>query len=181
MRFILFGLYFFMEIWKKVDCIGDYEVSNYGNFRNSNTKFILKGNKLKNGYIQVDSWYKQSRKHHLLHRLIALSFIDNPFNKPCVNHINGIKDDNRLENLEWVTQSENIIHSFKMGLNYNSEKQRAKASLNGRANGLKSSAKPILDIQNNISYVSKNEMIKLLRTSTTTINNKIKKGIYKLI
>lgn len=181
MRFILFGLYFFMEIWKKVDCIGDYEISNYGNFRNSNTKFIIKGNKLKNGYVQVNSWYKQTRKHHLLHRLIAISFINNPFNKPCVNHINGIKDDNRLENLEWVTQSENIIHSFKMGLSYNSEKQRAKASLNGRANGLKYCAKPVLDIVNNKTYISMSNMQSKLNLSYSTIILRIKKGIYKLI
>jgi hypothetical protein len=170
-----------MEIWKKVESIGDYEISNFGKFRNAKTKFILKGNKLKNGYIQVDSWYKQSRKHHLLHRLIALSFIENPLNKPCVNHINGIKDDNRIENLEWVTQSENIIHSYKTGLSRNSEKQRAKASLNGRINGIKSCAKPILDIFNNVYYISLKDMETKLNINYSTIKIRIKKGIYKLI
>lgn len=53
---------------------------------------------------------------YLVHVLVALHFIPNPFNKPQVNHINGNKNDNNFENLEWVTQSENMIHAIKLGL-----------------------------------------------------------------
>lgn len=52
-----------------------------------------------------------------VHRLVALKYIPNPFNKPIVNHINSIRNDNRIENLEWVTHRENIKHEFNLGKN----------------------------------------------------------------
>ena len=67
--------------------------------------------RLKKGYVVI----KILQKNYSLHRLIAINFIPNPLNLPIVNHKNGIRNDNRVENLEWVTQKENVIDGFKRG------------------------------------------------------------------
>lgn len=68
------------------------------------------------GYYIVDLCKNGKVKKHLIHRLIASSFLENNDNKKQVNHINGIKTDNSLSNLEWCTASENQKHSIKTGL-----------------------------------------------------------------
>lgn len=77
---------------------------------------ILKPRYDKNGYLRVGLNSEGRQKMHPVHRLVGLTFIPNPENKPQINHINGVKDDNRVENLEWCTASENSIHAFKLGL-----------------------------------------------------------------
>lgn len=68
------------------------------------------------GYLRVTLYDNNVRKTFLVHRLIALAFLPNPENKKSLNHINGNGLDNRLENLEWCTQKENVIHAYKTGL-----------------------------------------------------------------
>ncbi len=75
------------------------------------------------GYITVRLTQDGNTTTYFLHRLIAETFIPNTENKPFVNHINGIKTDNRIENLEWVTHSENVQHAFDIGLNNASSKK----------------------------------------------------------
>ena len=87
-----------------------------GRLYNHKTKKFKKWTKDTNGYMKTQIWFSGKPKNVHQHRLLAESFIPNPKCKSQVNHINGIKSDNRIENLEWVTQSENAKHSFANGL-----------------------------------------------------------------
>ena len=78
--------------------------------------FLLRSHMSKYGYIAVHLCNNGKETSCLVHRLVALAFIPNPENKPQVNHINGRKSDNRLENLEWVTRCENAAHAVRTGL-----------------------------------------------------------------
>jgi NUMOD4 motif/HNH endonuclease len=105
------------EIWKEIKDYEDtYKISNLGRVRNVNTGSILLACIHKGGYFRHLLSRNRTIKALYTHRLIAVAFIPNPENKPHINHINGIKTDNRIENLEWCTPSENHIHAFKTGL-----------------------------------------------------------------
>ena len=105
------------EIFKDIEGYeGLYKVSNIGNII-SNYKIRLLC-KRENGYLQISLSKKGKVKNFLVHRLVAIAFCENNKNKKEVNHINGIKSDNKFENLEWVTSSENTIHAYKTGLQH---------------------------------------------------------------
>ncbi len=115
------------EIWKDViGYEGYYQVSSIGRVRsldrqlkNNHTTYDLKGVILKNritdrGYHTVQLSRKCRSKQKFVHRIIAESFFTKPINATETNHKNGIRSDNRLENLEWVTHAENMQHSIKV-------------------------------------------------------------------
>ena|SRR3990167_174616 len=100
------------EIWKNIrGPKRKYQVSNLGNVRNDKGK-LLKFSYYSNGYLKIRNKNFDIRAH----QAVACAFISNPLNKAQINHINGIKTDNRVENLEWCTASENQKHAYKIGL-----------------------------------------------------------------
>ena len=121
------------EVWKNIKGYeGLYQISNLGRVKslkrivtrtNQHRKYfvekeerILKPAIQKKGYLRVYLTKDGKDKAFQVHRLVAIAYIDNPENKETVNHINGIKTDNRVENLEWCTNVENLKHSYRIGL-----------------------------------------------------------------
>ena len=96
-----------MEEFKTIEGFDNYEVSNFGNVRNIKTKRILKISISSSKYYIVGLCNNGKRTNKTLHRLIADAFIENPENKPCVDHINNDKLNNNIENLRWATYQEN--------------------------------------------------------------------------
>ena len=103
------------EIFKPIDLNPKYSVSNFGRVRNNKTNKILSPRNLQ-GYQRVAFYVDGKPTDFRIHRLVAKAFIPNPENKPQVNHINGNKSDNHVNNLEWCTNGENVRHALRTGL-----------------------------------------------------------------
>ena len=99
------------EIWKDIPGSGNlYQISNAGNVRRNGK--LIRPCLLKNGYLAFNISHNSAETTTYVHRCVAQAFVPNPDNKQQVNHINGDKTDNVASNLEWVTKSQNAIHSL---------------------------------------------------------------------
>ena len=148
-----------MEIWKDVPGYENfYQVSSIGRIkslprRGRKQSRILKPTYDRKGYLGVDLFKDKERKRCRVHRLVALSFIPNPENKPEVNHIDGIKTNNVIENLEWNTTSENLNHRDENDLVNNKGEDNYRAILN---------EKQVLEIKHTLSKESGYGLLKRL-------------------
>lgn len=151
-----------MELWSKIN--EAYSVSNMGRFWSANIG-VMKTPIMNTGYPHVNIRENGKTYRHMVHVTVAIHFIPNPLNKPCVNHINGNRADCRFENLEWVTYSENQLHAFKFlgkkgSANINRRKTviaiRDGLSIVVEANGIREMARrlsiPYQGIQDCIKY-----------------------------
>lgn len=106
------------EIWKDIKGYeGLYQISNLGRVKSyKRNNIILKPGKTKRGYMVVSLCSKKSIKKVYIHRLVAQSFIKNINSFEQVNHIDGDKANNKVDNLEWVSAKDNVIHAYKNNL-----------------------------------------------------------------
>ena len=105
------------EIWKDIpNYEGIYQVSNLGKIRSCRTNKIRKQIKQRSGYMRIILTKNKKQKAFSVHTLVAKCFVENTNNLPYVNHIDGNKENNISDNLEWVTASQNMIHAISKGL-----------------------------------------------------------------
>lgn len=175
------------EVWKHVNGFkGVYEVSNLGRVRSKDhvvktrtngTRIqygrVLKGSVSIKGYLRVALSSDCVKFNASVHRLVAISFIQNPENKPQVNHINGVKSDNRVDNLEWCTNSENQIHAVKNKL--------IKHNLGDKHHMSKLTNNEVIEARAlfNSKKLKNTELAKKYNVSATAMSNILRKITYK--
>ena len=160
--------------FKTIEAYKHYEVNELGQVR-SKDRIILtidgktyfrKGRlhrpkRHKDGYLFVTLTCNNNKRNFYVHRLVAAAFIPNPENKPQVNHINGIKSDNTIGNLEWVTNAENAKHAVANALYYD-------------IGQLKPTSQPVLDTSSNKCYHTIKEAAIALNRNYTVIREMLK-------
>jgi hypothetical protein len=135
---------------------GQYAINKNGDVYSYKSARLLKPNLQigKYRYYRVNLFKNNKYKTHTIHRLVAIAFIPNLHNLPFINHINGVKTDNKIENLEWVTNLQNMQHANNTGL-FNKELQRK----NGKSMGFKN---------RKISYSEAEEIRRLYKSGKYT-------------
>lgn len=158
------------EIWKDIkDYEGLYQISNLGrikSLRYNKERLLTPIKNNKTNYIHINLCKHKVNKTHYIHRLLGCAFVDNKDNKPHINHKNGVRDDNRIENLEWVTPKENHIHKYYT-LNYKQHRRRH----------TEEEVLKIREIYNN-NKVSQIKLVEIFNSNRATINKILKNKAY---
>lgn len=158
-----------MEQWKDISGYENiYQVSNLGKVKNVNTNRILKQQVDHDGYFIITLRKGKAKKTYKVHRLVAETFIPGNHKTLQVNHISGIKSDNSVSNLEWVTLRENIIHAHKIGI-YNQTQQ---------SNAMNKYKKTILKILNG-KVVEKYESLSMASKTMGVTKQSIRRAFKK--
>lgn len=143
------------EVWKDIKGFeGLYKISNKGNVYSCLKKRLKKLDLSRAGYHSLHLWNKGKDIHFYVHRLVASHFIPNPENKPCIDHINTIRTDNRVENLRWVTVTENINNPITLGKHIGSKRS---AETREKQRYAQKSMRPVLCVDTNEKFRSLNE------------------------
>ncbi len=157
-----------MEIWLPITDFESYEISNYGRIRNIKTNKPQKSFLNDKGYLKVAIINNDGIKRKFrVHRLVGLMFIPNPENKPQINHKNGIKTDNHVDNLEWATGEENIEHALRSDFIKSKKRKLTKED--------------VFSILENKNNLTKRELANQFNVSICTIRNIQRGKIYKSI
>lgn len=176
------------ELWKPMLNYEDlYEVSNLGRIKSvtrnnidsigrnvQRRSQIIKSIPKKIGYCFINVYRDGKRYKYNTHKIVALTWIPNPENKYTINHINGVKHDNRVENLEWCTVKENVHHAIATGLSKRKGTDNTNACLD---------EKQVVEIRS--SYIKKKGNIKKLsekyKVSTSIISDVVNNRTYNNI
>ena len=156
------------EIWKPIKgAVKGHEVSSLGRVRNRKGRLLKTpsyGHGTKDWYAHLNLNINGTSKTFYVHRLVAEAFLQNKENKPDINHKNGVKSDNRVENLEWVTESENTRHSWANGFH-----EKLRHVLRNRKGYKSPVAKPVMCVETNVVYSSALEAQKQLGIAQSSI------------
>ena len=171
------------EIWRAVPNFeGIYEVSNYGNVKTLRKNKIMSFSINKKGYCSISLSKDKIETNHNIHRLVAKAFILNIENKLQVNHINGIKSDNRVENLEWCTPKENIKHAWDNGLSKSNFKiYRKPFNKKTKTVFFYLNSKIVIDLNTGVFYDSISEASKTLGIKYQTLVSRVRSGNYNIV
>ena len=138
-----------MANWKPISESPGYEVSDMGDVRNSRTGRVLKPVRT-NGYSQVVLCDTNGQYRRSVHRLVATAFIGNPNDYPVINHLDGNRTNNRVDNFEWCTQSENMKHAYRTGLQKPIRSQIERSL----SKAMEAHRRPVRNIETGAYYVS---------------------------